>query len=515
MTGLIIVAGALLAQSLFARAYGGTDVDEAHSIIQTADGGYAVSGYTWSYAGGVKSLLVMKLTPTGDVSWARVFTTDNPPDVDFGWSSIIQTADGGYAVITNYGKYTNGTDDALVLKLASDGSLQWARAYAGSSSNHDYGSKICQTSDGGYILYGATWGGGITTSWAYWLTKIDPSGTVLWSRVYDADQHDNGQGLTQTQDGGYMMTGYTRAYGANWDAFVLKVDGNGSLQWSNAYGGGSPDGDAYAIQTPDLGYLLWSNTASYASGPTDFMVVKTDPSGTVQWGKLIGGPGEEMVLCSPVRLQDGGFVFAGASSSFGSGEFDLLILKMDASGSLLWARTFGGADTEIVRSVIPTSDGGFALAGLTRSDGSGASDFLIIKADANGNYTGCLTDCSPVVRNMTVNVTPATSGTDCAPVATVINPTRTDVSPNLRDICVPLGVSDLDGSATLPEVVICSPVIHGLLFTMKEEMPVSIYSPDGRLTYSGQLRRGENRISLDPGVYFWQAGAYEGKAVVR
>ena len=508
MTIFLTMTGLLVSQNLFAKTYGGTGLDEAHCVIETSDLGFALSGYTTSY--GSKSLLVVKLSSTGDVAWAKVIET-LPPDFDYGWSSIIQTSEGGYVIVSNTRGYGAGmVDDIIIVKMTSTGDIEWAKTYG--ESGLDYGQRIIQTGDGGYAVYGGTWNYG-SSGWAYFLMKISSAGTLEWSRFYDASEHDNGNGFSLTQDSGYVMSGYTRCYGVNWDGFVLKVNSSGYLEWSRAYGGNGTDGDCYTIQTSDLGLLTVGNTSSFGAGADDAMIIKTNASGIPLWARAVGGNLDERPR-DVVALNDGGALITMYTQSFGAGNDDIMILRIDAVGNLLWAKTFGGTGVDQPWRAIRTSDNGFAIAGVTYSYGAGDGDFLLIKMDSSGDYPGCLINQNPQSVNISVNVTEATSGATCSPVVNQVDPTVTTGTLSVANHCIPLQVGDIGHEA--PEnKVMCLSAPGALVFVSGEETAIGIYSPDGRLAYTGHLQKGENRITLDQGVYLWQAGQYKGKAVVR
>jgi len=137
----------LVSQALFAKTFGGPDSDGPYSIIQTSDGGYALVGWTRSFGAGAEDLLVLKLTSSGDLEWAKTFGGDTTDLL----GSIIQTSDGGYAVAGYTYSFGAGLSDFLVLKLASDGSIQWAKTFGG-TNGQDVAWSIIQTTDGGYAV---------------------------------------------------------------------------------------------------------------------------------------------------------------------------------------------------------------------------------------------------------------------------------------------------------------------------------------------------------------------------
>ncbi|MEO0179772.1 MAG: hypothetical protein ABIM74_10385 [candidate division WOR-3 bacterium] len=500
-----ITTNILMGQFLFAKAFGGTNPDIAHSILQTSDGGYAVAGRTESFGAGGYDFLVLKLNPDGSLDWARTFGGTN-------WDqafSIIQTSDGGYAVAGCTASFGAGGSDFLVLKLNSDGSLAWARTFGGTSSENAW--SITQTSDGGYAVAGGTWSfsaGG----YDFLVLKLNSDGSLAWARTYGGLDGDHAYSIIQTSDGGYAVAGYTYSFGSGDEDFlILKLNPDGSLAWARTFGGTDYD-DVYSIiQTSDRGYAVAGGTRSFGIGYWDCFVLKLNPDGSLVWVKRFGGTDVD-IASSIIQTSDGGYAVVGWTKNFGAGDVDLLVLKLNPDGSLAWARTFGGTSGDDAWSITQTSDGGYAVAGLTWSFGAGDADFLVLKLDQNGNYPGCVQDCSPAV----YDVSPATSspsvGVNCSPSTSSPSPTITNPSLTITDACAPLELTETE--LAKPEIT-CSPVPGAALFISTYDIGIKIYKSDGRLAYSGELHEGENRLSLEPGVYLWKTQNQSGKVAVR
>jgi hypothetical protein len=172
-----------------------------------------------------------------------------------------------------------------------------------------------------------------------------------------------GTSLIQTSDGGYAIAGYTKSFGAGKrDVYVVKLDANGNLQWTKTIGGPKGDEGYSLIQTSDGGYVIAGFTESFGAGEADVYVVKLDAKGNLQWTKTIGGP-ESEIGNSLIQTSDGGYAITGTTESFGAGETDVYVVKLDAKGNLQWTKTIGGPESEVGNSLIQTSDGGYAIAG--------------------------------------------------------------------------------------------------------------------------------------------------------
>ncbi len=299
--------------------------------------------------------------------------------------SLVQTTDGGYALAGYCDFYGTAGYDFWVEKTDADRYSEKALTYGGESP--DSGRSIIQTSDGGYALAGYTesYGSG---SGDFWLIKIDQYGSVEWSQTYGGPDDDGASTVIQTSDGGYALTGYTDSYGAgNHDFWLVKTDSSGNMAF-NVTMGGFDDEIAYSvIQTSDNGFALAGYTGSYGAGSNDFWFVKTDQNGDPQWNQTYGGLNNETAY-SLVQTTDGGYALAGYTESFGAGGSDAWLVKTDSSGNVNWNQTYnnvyGQGNSERAYSLIQTSDGGYALAGITQFFSADGNDFWLVKTNSIG-----------------------------------------------------------------------------------------------------------------------------------
>jgi len=328
--------------------------------------------------------------------------------LDWG-SSLIQTSDGGYAIAGATTSFGAGDWDVYVVKLDANGNLQWTRTIGG--ENEDRGHSFIQTSDGGYAVAGYTTSFGAGDKDIY-VVKLDANGNLQWTKTIGGPESEESHSLIQTSDGGYAIAGYTKSFGAGGeDVYVVKLDANGNLQWTKTIGGGDRDGCESLIQTSDGGYAIAGYTDSFGTGDyvgvcvvQDVYVVKLDANGNPQWTKTIGSR-----ICrglfngyddgsSLIQTSDGGYAIAGTTYSFGAGEADVYVVKLDAKGNLQWTKTIGGKSADGGSSIIQTSDGGYAIAGSTTSFGAGwiNVDVYVVKLDKNGNACCAVSQTSQV-----------------------------------------------------------------------------------------------------------------------
>jgi len=375
MFSLAIPVGA--SSTGWSQTYGGTENDGALSLLQTSDGGYAMVGYTCSFGAGEDDFWLIKTDETGNMQWNRTYGGTGT-DIAI---CLVETSDGGYALVGYTESFGAGSNDFWFVKTDEAGNMQWNRTYGGTKG--DYAFSLVETSDGGYTIAGYTrsYGAGRDD---FWLIKVDSSGNAEWNQTYGGWDDDGTIFLVQTSDGGYALAGMTESFGpANDNFWLIKTDSSGNMEWNQTYGGTNGDYGFCLVQTSDGGYAMAGSTASLGAGNHDAWLVKTDAFGNMEWNKTYGGADADG-CSSLVQTSDGGYVLVGSTMSFGAGDDDFWLIKTDESGNIRWDRTYGGAGADIAASLVATSDGGYAIAGYTFPDGAANSDAWLIKTDEQG-----------------------------------------------------------------------------------------------------------------------------------
>jgi len=483
------------AQVRFARTYGGTNIDYAWSVQQTSDGGYIVAGYTNSFGAGGGDIFLIKTDAFGNVQWAKTYGGTGADSV----YSVQQTSDGGYIVAGFTSSFGAGGGDIFLIKTDANGNIQWAKTYGGTGWDDAY--SVQQTSDGGYIVAGFTssFGAGY---YDIFLVKIDANGNVIWAKTYGGIYSDYAHSVQQTSDGGYIVAGYTGSFGAGFsDIFLVKTDANGNISWAKTYGGTNQDWVYSVQQTSDGGYIVTGRTLSF--GPGDIFLIKTNASGNIQWAKTYGGPTYKVARFVK-QTSEGGYIVAG-TIQITVFTYDIFLIKTDANGNIIWAKTYGGAWNEGGGSVRQTSDGGYILAGFTSSFGAGGGDIFLIKTDANGDLGSC-----GIVQNLTLTVTtPLLTVTIPSPSVHSVSPTVTSPSPTVTSPTLPvyspcplsddneLGISE----SCKPVSGLITPYKGGIKVSGSGEFEVKVYNISGVMVKSV---KGKNEVKLDlsRGVYF-------------
>jgi len=207
---------------------------------------------------------------------------------------------------------------------------------------------------------------------------------VRFAKTYGGTSDEMARFVQQTSDGGYIVVGETNSFGEfDLNIFLIKTDAKGNVQWAKTYEVRDFE-YAYSVQqTSDGGYIVAGLTTHFR-GNLDILLIRTDANGNIIWAKTYEGTDYEYVN-SVQQTSDGGYIVAGLTGSFGAGEGDIFLIKTDANGNIIWAKTYGGPDDDSAYSVQQTSDGGYIVAGWTNSFGAGEREIFLIKTDAKGN----------------------------------------------------------------------------------------------------------------------------------
>ena len=362
---------------LFDNQYGQGSYDYGRSILQTADGGYISAGNTSTLGNQNGDVLLLKIDESGIEQWIHSLTF-SPSDRA---NMVLESSESGYIIIGNTISPLNESKDILVLKTNQSGHVEWFNRYG---SNEDQeGHYILSLTNGGYIICGQSIDENTGFNMLY-LLKIDSDGSEVWEQTFGGNREDHGYSIIESNDGSFLITGMTENSGdMSGDAWLLKVDLDGNEIWQQTYGGTGVDLSRSLVNTGD-GYIMVGNTSSYGSGNNDVFVIKVNLEGTQEWSNTYGGGGTDIGRAI-IKTNDGSFVIAGYTDSFGENSgFNVWLLKIDSLGNLLWDKTFGGDGNDRALSVNQSLDGGFVLTGFSNSIDN-ASDILIIKTDDKGN----------------------------------------------------------------------------------------------------------------------------------
>ncbi len=406
------------------RNYGGSGSEEARSVVATSDGGFAVFGSTNSMDGelagkssAVNDYWLLKFDAGGNLQWHQTYGGSK----DDRGQALVQTSDGGYAVVgyamsdDGDGSQNQGFHDQWVLKLTSSGEIEWEKSFG--FAGHDHAYDLVQTDDGGYFFSGfldvvASGGAGNTEKGnflanhgvgEFWGTKIDAQGNLEWRKFFGGTNNDRAYGLVTSSDGGYIMTGFSESDDSDisntkgsYDYWVVKVDSGGTLVWQRSFGGSGIDVSYDIEKTSDNAYVVVGHSFSTDQdigsnhGESDIWLIKISESGELIWENSFGGAAFENAN-SVKQTEDGGYLIAGNSRSNDQdleenlGENDIWVIKTDAQGALKWQKSLGGTGIDFGFDVMEYGQNGILLVGQSGSPDfnpeshKGGTDLVIIK----------------------------------------------------------------------------------------------------------------------------------------
>lgn len=285
---------------------------------------------------------------------------------------------------------------------AQSPSIIWQKSFGG--SNSDIPRSIALTSDNHIIILGTTLSkdGHVSNNSgnvSFWLLDIGTNGVLNWEKCYGGKGVSEGRSVNASNSG-LHIAGFVTDTGNNvsnhygnqdfWQAFL---DYSGNVQWEKNYGGSLLDRCEVAKLTTDGGYILGGTTVSNDKdvigylGKQGIWVVKTDDNGVIEWQKFLGLPPVVNWVYDIIQTADGGYLLGGVDSD----GFKYVLIKLNASGIILWTKKYGGADLDYVKRIKQTKDGGYIVIGNIESkDGDinhnyGNVDIWILRLDAKGD----------------------------------------------------------------------------------------------------------------------------------
>lgn len=321
------------------KTYGGNMGDVGYSVVQADDGGYAVAGYESSYTNGNMAMYLLKTDAKGNLLWNKTYGAG----VQDGAYSLAKTKDGGF-IMTGF-TYLNNKQgwNLSIVKTDSNGILQWNKSYGGDLK--DCGHSIIQTDDGGYAIVGYTKSYSSSPGGAFgvggedlWLLKLDSNGNMQWNKIFGGKDYDDGFSILQNPDGGFTIAGTTQSFTQNNTPiqeysdndtariYLIRTDARGNLLWNKTVGGDLKTAAFSLARAPDDGYLITGTVFSNA-GDADVLALRTDLNGTQLWANSYGGP-EDDYGYSTVYSSDDSFMIAGYTRSFGNDGSDVFLLKI-------------------------------------------------------------------------------------------------------------------------------------------------------------------------------------------
>ena len=359
------------AQPRLQESIGGSASDEAKAMAATSDGGSILAGLTWSFGAGASDMYVVKLDADGAIEWTKTIGGE-AHDVAF---DVVQTLDGGYAVTGYTASYGAGGEDVYVVKLDASGNVQWSKAIGGTENDRAY--SIVQNEDGSYVVAGSTLSFGIG-NYNIYVLKLDATGQLLWNETLRGAGGAVGTSLVHCNEGGYALAVYCGTTAtSSIDYGIIRLDANGAPVWWTTIGETAHDYAWSIIQTSDNGFAVTGYCQGFGAGASDVFVVKLSSFGAVQWTRTVGGSGSEMGR-SIIQDSNGEYTIGGLTTS--PGGTNTYIVHLDANGAYKWSKYTNDNLCNVLRTA---SNGGFAVAGMTTG-----GDVYFAKFNSSGSTCG-------------------------------------------------------------------------------------------------------------------------------
>ena len=361
---------AAVPDTLWTRYIGTPGTDYGYSVKQTADGGFVLTGVTYSSGDG--DVYLLKVDAGGDSLWSRTY---GGPAEDAG-RYVSVCADGGYVIAGYTYSYGAGDADLFLIRTDAGGDTIWTRVYGG--ADYDEGACVIQTDEGGFLAVGHAESWWIRSE--AWIIKTDADGDSVWTRRFGEVNNTYAYEAVETTLGGqtYSVGGACRGLYTSNNFYLIRMEEDGDTLWTGAYGGTGWD-DCHGLdRTDDLGFVLAGRTTSFGALGWDYYVVRADAGGDTIWHRIYGGSGYDYAY-SVKETPDGGYIIVGETDSYGHGSVDAYAVKVDANGDSIWTRAFGSTQIDRAYEVRLTSDNGYIIGGYGYDHSGGGYDFYLIR----------------------------------------------------------------------------------------------------------------------------------------
>ena len=410
--------------------FGGSDSDQANSIIQTKDGGFLVVGWTTSRDGDISNpnyqfittdYWILKLDPLGNIEWEKTYGGE---DTDIA-SSVVQLTDEGYLIAgdSNSDDFlgdvsgNKGGKDYWIIRLDSQGNLLWEKSYGGEAS--EFAQDIKATPDGGFVVVGSSFsnGGDVSNSindnfmfeTDYWVVKANSEGEIQWEKSLGGNDFESANSVLVLESGEFIIAGGSNSkdrdvsmgdslMGSNF--WIVKLDTIGNIIWETTAGTDADDG-AFQIRNANDGkggFIV----SGYSEIENEFghYSIKINKEGEVIWETHEGG-------IDFVVLEDNSLLFVKEITD--GEEFDFTLTKTDSGGVELWSTTLGGSDQDQINSLEISTDGGIIMAGYTFSqdgdiqENKGDDDIWVVKLSSLSTVTSNIKELNNSYLTMSSN----------------------------------------------------------------------------------------------------------------
>lgn len=381
---LLITITRLYAQDVPGKTFGGTENDVGYALCKTEVGGFLLAGTTRSFGAESEDIYLVRIDKNGTVVWTKTYGWLHRDNI----RSVI-AVDDGFILAGDVWDYGFARLDLYLMKIDNQGNMVWDQFYG--TNYRESGFRVIPSDDNGYYLLG--YSRGFEPRGDLLLIKTDHEGNQVWGNTYGSEYDDYGFDIIMESNGDVLMVGSKGGFyddvHANFknhdaDLYLIKANKNGTEQWQKTFGGNGHDFGQAISPANDGGYFLFGSSQSSGAGSFDMALIKTDSQYEELWQKTFGGPEYEYGMSMDKNDQGELFLF-GTTRSFGlDGSEDFYLIKTDNEGEIIWDLTVGGTGRELGHQVIATADSGCLVIGQSNSFGDGNFDFLLTKVNKNG-----------------------------------------------------------------------------------------------------------------------------------
>ncbi|MBN1244683.1 PQQ-like beta-propeller repeat protein [Candidatus Bathyarchaeota archaeon] len=362
----------LEANVLWERTYGGAGDDRAFYAATVSDG-FVVVGSSTSFQQDKTVAWVLRLDHDGNALWNQTFFEGAGSEFRF-----VLCLEDGFLLVGNV-FLPSGDTDGYVVRVDEEGKMGWNITLGGKEVDKLFSALKVQD---GFVFVGLTHSFGNDSE--VWVVKTDFNGNEVWNKTYGGTTEDAGRAIAPIEGNHFVVAGYTNSMGnGDYDFLLLKIDASGNIAWNKTYGGTQSD-KAYAIAETEGECVAVGDTRSKGEGESDAWIIKVDANGNLVWERTVGGEGFDMPTCITVSSYQG-YLVGGFTFSFGNGERDFWLFKVDDSGNVQWSCTVGRTEFEEAYAVLEVAENEFVMAGWTNSIGHGHYDFYVAKVSVEND----------------------------------------------------------------------------------------------------------------------------------
>jgi len=355
-TGPIFAEGGLYPQVLWNMTHSIGDADLIAQVLRVDDG-YLVLGNTQTWGTGTSSqdIFLFKIDMEGNVVWEKIYGEGNAKD-------MAPAGEGGVLIA---GEYIEGDiSNIYLIKVDSSGSKEWERIIT--EKNSETVAGIVTLTEHGFVIAGYRM---IEKTYYHnsarqaFAMKVDGMGEIIWRQTYNEEGSIRIWDITSFQDKGCLIVGTTTDNDPDGDVYALKIDENGQEVWKVVHESNSTQEAFVATSSSDGGFILAGTNGTIPNSIYDILVVKLDSNGQVLWSTVYGGPDYDKV--NSIICTEDGAILVGKTRSFGAGGVDAYLLKINNTGYLIWEKMIGGPQYDDATVILRGHNDNFIITGQT------------------------------------------------------------------------------------------------------------------------------------------------------